>query len=191
MRFLARLLGMFPHLRSNTDTDQRVPAEAEKSPEFEDEDTAEHDPPATNSPTDDQLAEAAWAGDVKRVKELLAMGANIECFERNGNTPLHLAIENLHLDVVRVLLHSGADVNRRTADGYWTPLAHAVDSVCDAASQLDHPPDNEVVRMLVQHGADVNARTSRGETPLGMLRRVYLNREAEEVLVAAGAVEKL
>jgi ankyrin repeat protein len=190
MRFLARLLGMLPALPSNTGTDERVPAEADESRELEGEDADDECPSATNSPVDNRLLEAAWEGDVERVSELVTTGANVECFDKCGDTPLHLAIENLHVDVVRVLLDSGADVNRRTASGYWTPLAHAADSVSDAASQLSQAPDNELIRLLVRHGADLNAPTSKGDTPLDILRRAYLNREGEAILVAAGAVEK-
>lgn len=147
------------------------------------------DPSVRNTPWDDELLTAAWDGDAPRVRELVALGADVECFDNNGNTPLHLAIENLKLDVVRVLIEAGADVNGRTADGYWTPVAHACDVVSDAASQLRKKPDNELVRLLVAHGADVNARTRTGLTPLELVGK-YLNKEAEAILIAAGATQK-
>lgn len=144
------------------------------------------DPSAGNTPTDNELLIAAWEGDAERVRELVALGADIECVNTNGNTPLHLAIENLNVEVVRVLIGAGADVNRRDAIGSWTPLAHACDAVSDAAIQSNKTPDNELIRMLVGHGADVNARTSQGLTPLELLGS-YLNEEAEAILIAAGA----
>ena len=143
-------------------------------------------PAAGNGPRENELLSAAWEGDAERVNELVALGAELECFNENGATPLHLAIENQNLDVVRLLLDAGADVNRRTAEGYWTPLAHACDVVCDAASQLGKKPDNALLRLLIDNGADVNARISDGLTPLELVRK-YLNREAEGLLVSAGA----
>lgn len=147
------------------------------------------DPSAGNTPQDNELLTAAWEGDAQRVKELVALGADLESLDKLGNTPLHLAIENLNVEVVRVLIEAGADVNKKTADGSWTPLAHACDAVSDAASQLNKTPDNELLRLLVAHGADVDSPTWQGLTPLELLGS-YLNKEAEAILMAAGARRK-
>jgi ankyrin repeat protein len=109
-----------------------------------------------------QLQEAAWAGDIERVKELASHGADLEAYNENGNTPLHLAIENAGCEVVRTLLELGADVNRRTRDGFWTPLIHAVEVESDAAIQLQKPADNRVIQLLLEYGASVKQRATNG-----------------------------
>ena len=71
-----------------------------------------------------------------------------------GKTALHLAAENNHIEMVKLLLASGADTES-TSDGYWTPLLNA--------AQNGH---EKVVDLLLNANADVNARTSSGMVSL-------------------------
>ena len=71
-----------------------------------------------------------------------------------GETPLHRACYNGHLDVVRVLLEAGADLHA-TDNGGRTPLHRACDN-----GHLD------VVRVLFEAGADLHATDDGGRTPL-------------------------
>jgi ankyrin repeat protein len=91
-----------------------------------------------------------------------------EVLHRNGssvaprgyfdNTPLHAAAHNGDLEMVRVLLDYGVDVNSQN-DGHCTPL--------DFASRNGHRNDSRVVQFLIEHGADLNTRASRsGFAPL-------------------------
>lgn len=66
---------------------------------------------------DTRLCEAVWAGDAEAVKELVRLGADVECFNDNGITPLHLAVEQGFYDVVEALVELGADVNARDRNG--------------------------------------------------------------------------
>jgi ankyrin repeat protein len=44
--------------------------------------------------------------------------------QRNGRIPLHVASQSGHIDIARLLLDCGCDVNTR--DAYrWTPLHYA------------------------------------------------------------------
>jgi ankyrin repeat protein len=71
-----------------------------------------------------------------------------------GKTALHLASENNHTQVVRVLLREGTDPTA-TSDGGWTALHNA-------AKRGHH----RIVDLLLYHGADPNVATERHETPL-------------------------
>ena len=73
----------------------------------------------------------------------------------NGATLLHMAAEFGHLDVARLLVERGADVNAR-ADvdvhgvGGQTPIFHAATQFQDGGLPM--------VRWLVEHGADLTVR---------------------------------
>ncbi len=102
-----------------------------------------------------------------------------------GLSPLHLAAQGGHLELMALLLESGADVNARAVDGK-TPLHFAI---CFGPKQfLDPLPDltaaaqdvgvyrqlTAVPQFLVEQGADLGARESEhGQTSLEMARSPF------------------
>lgn len=66
-----------------------------------------------------QLHAAAAAGDVPRVKSLLAVDGDSAVHKRDsdGRTPLLLAARKGHVDVVKRLLKAGAGI--KAADTTW------------------------------------------------------------------------
>ena len=89
-------------------------------------------------------------------------------------TPLHLASRDGHLEVTRVLLEHGTDVNARDISK-WTPLRHALDE--------GHV---EVARVLVENGGDVGAQGMDDWMPLHWASR-HGQAELVEVLLEHGA----
>jgi ankyrin repeat protein len=71
-----------------------------------------------------------------------------------GLTPLHYAARHDHVDVARLLLKAGAQVNAREANDI-TPLLMAISNDNTAAAQY-----------LLAHGGDVNAQDWYGRSPL-------------------------
>lgn len=61
-----------------------------------------------------------------------------------------------HIDIVKLLIEHGADVNVRSSNGY-TPLI--------AAASEDR---SEIARYLIEHGAAVDCKDASGETPLSL-----------------------
>jgi ankyrin repeat protein len=75
-------------------------------------------------------------------------------------TPLHVAVANQSLELVKYLLAHGTDVNARDANGR-TPLHFAVNR-----------RDVDLMRVLLEAKADPDARDSAGETVLAMAGKV-------------------
>ncbi len=100
------------------------------------------------------LAVAAEKGDISKVEQLLASGADINTRGKHRQTALQTAILYSHFKLAALLIDSGADVNATDQDG-GTPLATAVMS--------GHFP---TVKRLINAGADVNGADKEGATPL-------------------------
>ena len=66
-------------------------------------------------------------------------------FMKDKKTALHVAAKNGHVDVAKVLIQNGADVNAVEKDK-WTAL--------HLAARNGHV---DVAKVLIQNGADVNA----------------------------------
>nr|XP_026696402.1 protein phosphatase 1 regulatory subunit 12A isoform X2 [Ciona intestinalis] len=72
---------------------------------------------------------------------------------KSGATALHVAAAKGYIDVIRLLLQSGMDVNLRDNDG-WTPL-HAA----------SHWSQQEAAKLLSDRGANFLSRSNLGQTP--------------------------
>jgi ankyrin repeat protein len=99
---------------------------------------------------------AARKGDLAKVRELLARGANVNAKARAGRTALTWALDDSvpSTDMIASLIAAGADANLVDGDGS-RPLTVAV-----------YRRSSRVVELLIAAGANVNARTSRRTTPL-------------------------
>lgn len=85
-------------------------------------------------------------GCLPMVEALLSVGAKVNVTGGYmGTTPLHVALERSHTEVIPVLLHAGANAQTKDRNG-WTPFLHA-------ALRCDIP----TVRLLMEAGADFNA----------------------------------
>ena len=112
-----------------------------------------------------QLHEACTFGRINNVKRLIQEGADVNWkISTRGDTPLMSAALSAApnaVDVVRLLLDSGADVNS-TSDGRNTALHYA------AANNKDG-----VVRLLIERGAILHLKNNNGDPkiPLDIAKR--------------------
>jgi ankyrin repeat protein len=124
---------------------------------------------------------AAEKGKIEKVVTLLQDHPElVSSIDKFGNTPLHLAALNNQLEVARLLIANGADVNALSKKSVrnvgMTPL-HA------ALLSFHH---KEMVDLLISRGADVNAGDTLKQTPLHYAVRNDLKADVE-LLLANGA----
>lgn len=141
------------------------------------------------SPTESsQLHLAVQTGNIEVVWTLISQKVNVNeaVPSLHGSTPLHLAVQYCHKDILRLLLKSGATASINTRDhNSRTPLILAIP---DLLQQLIHGKrviDAEVVNILVDAGANVNETCGR-YFPL-LLAVENNNEQVVKILVDAGA----
>jgi ankyrin repeat protein len=92
----------------------------------------------------ERLHQAAQSGDIEECRRLLAEGHQPNAFDDLGKTPLHYAAEGQHLEVMTLLIDSGASVNAHDERVVGnTPLGEVAGS-CSFA----------VAKLLIDSGAD-------------------------------------
>jgi ankyrin repeat protein len=105
------------------------------------------------------LHQAAVTGDADQVTRLISEGENVSAADGSFLTPLHLACQQGHLEVARLLVAAGAPVDLRDSYGN-TPLWRAV-----FAFQGGDP---ELIRLLLDAGADPDSRNDMGRSSRDM-----------------------
>eukprot|EP00933_Yihiella_yeosuensis_P047696 TRINITY_DN4360_c1_g2_i1.p1 TRINITY_DN4360_c1_g2~~TRINITY_DN4360_c1_g2_i1.p1 ORF type:complete len:283 (-),score=40.55 TRINITY_DN4360_c1_g2_i1:175-1023(-) len=100
---------------------------------------------------------ASRCGQLKAAAALLDAKADVAPRTSDSDrTPLHAAAEQGHVDVCKLLIQHGANINE--SDGkIWTPLHWA----CASSRE-------ECALFLVESGADMNPKTLSGYTPFAM-----------------------
>jgi len=119
----------------------------------------------------------------ENVKTLIDAGASIDKISSDGFTPLHQAISIGEVEIVKLLIDSGADLNvvegehkyRSMVTRNWTPLHLAASG-----------NDPQIVKYLLIAGAKVDVRDARERTPLHVAISEG-NSEILKELIAGGA----
>ena len=91
-----------------------------------------------------KLLKAAEKGDANKVAKFIKKGADVNFSDNVGWTPLFRAAQKGHVEVVKMLLDAGAEIEKTTSG--ITPLCWAADS-----------GKTDVVKLLLERGANVNA----------------------------------
>lgn len=134
------------------------------------------------SKLEEEFIEAAKQGDIKKVKEIIDLGININCISKDYNsknhnyTALNRAACWNKVDVVNLLISSGADINFKCSIGK-TPLMDAVTGNA-----------KDTLKLLINAGADLNAQDYCGQTALVEAARwSALDLNIMKILLDAGA----
>ncbi|KAM0514508.1 hypothetical protein ACHAPE_006803 [Trichoderma viride] len=125
---------------------------------------------------------AAYYHRLEHTQLLVQRGANREARDRNGYTPLRLALMQsyggLRLELVQLLIGLGADVN--TVDNGGSAPLHSVIQLAESVEMV------EIVEELLRAGARVNQADSHGYSPLHMAAK-EMHLEIIEWLIELGA----
>ena len=121
------------------------------------------------------LCLAALKGETLEVAKALRNGANPNIGAPDNMTPLMAAVQQDNVEIVKLLLEAGADVNVQEKSGGLTALSLA----CHAGKTAN-------VAALISAGADLNRPTRVGNTPL-MQAIGFYHKEAALLLISSGA----
>ena len=121
------------------------------------------------------LVRAASNGFVAIVEKLVDAGANLEKADWLDTTPLIRAAANL--EMTRVLLKLGANVNTQTKNGKTALMRNC----------FGDKHDLNVVKELVEAGANLNLKDRKGDTALDMAADIRARRPTFEYLKSVGA----
>ena len=144
---------------------------------------------------DPKLPDAVIVRDVKRARELLEQGADVNARDgEHGETALMLAVKFAGVEMVRLLLEAGAEVDARDEWGrtalFYAPVSSEVFGALLCAGANVHAGDAEGntilmrkvtecassadVEMLLQLGIDPCVKNEAGETALEMAESLGL-----------------
>ena len=104
--------------------------------------------------------ESCFKGDLAAVKKELASGFDPNVGDDQGYTPLQIAIQEKHKDVINLLLENGADINQVDKNGnstMWTAVHN-------------WRQDYDVILLLLNNGADPSIENNYGNSPLSVLQ---------------------
>ncbi len=107
----------------------------------------------------------------------------------SGDTALHLASAAYRVDLIKLLLHAGANVNASYNRRRGTPLHYAADGYI-GGDTFNPMQQVSTLKLLLEAGADINAQDKNGATALHRATRTRCA-EAVKFLLAAGADAQL
>ncbi|KAI1709503.1 ankyrin repeats (3 copies) domain-containing protein [Ditylenchus destructor] len=102
------------------------------------------------------------------IKKLRESGAEIN--PKEEQTALGLAINRRSVEMVKFLLTIGADANHPIDHNGTTPLNAAIEG----------GTTKEIIKELVNKGAKVNGLDHKGETPLGLIKRMLQTKGSDD-----------
>lgn len=123
----------------------------------------------------DGLHQAAWQGDLPKLKALIASGANLDARDPRGRTPLHVAAHARQREAIRLLARAGAQLDLMEDDRY------------DAVTIAAVADDTATLSLLLSLGASAGQTTSRYDGT-ALIAAAHLGHdEVVRRLIAAGA----
>lgn len=109
-----------------------------------------------------RLLRAVWDGDAELVARMLAVEADVNVTNEDGESPLHWAAWQGDVDMMKLLVEAGADVNQQCKKGQtpahqaarWADRIDALRFLCDCGADfsLRNHEDQSVIEFAQAHG---------------------------------------
>lgn len=112
----------------------------------------------------------AKIGNIERIQKGLDAGAPINKTDRDGNTPLMIAVNENQYAVIDYLCKKGANLNVRNSKGYTALMNSVIEK------------KYEMTDYLCQRGANLDVRNNSGATAL-ILATYYNHFDAAKILI--------
>ena len=130
-------------------------------------------------------------GNIQYIRNAINNGMEInEALPNRRERAIHMAVRNGHVEVVRLLLDSGALIDKPDMDDY-RPIHFAVNR--EHLTEKENPMNEkqmDIAKLLIERGADLNKITNSGDSPLDLAARNG-DLEMVKLLVENGAnIEK-
>ena len=126
-----------------------------------------------------ELIEACGYGLLEPAQKLISDGVNVNGFQNNF-TPLIASICGQNIEVVELLINSGANINQEN----YTALHEAFDSIlANMVNENVNEPDWDdlkIIELLINNGGDIEKEDETGKTPLEALNNYAANEETFE-----------
>lgn len=100
------------------------------------------------------LLAASSCGDVQGIKKAISLGADVNCKDDQGNTPVNLGAKLSNYKQVKYFMELGAHINTPNNDNI-TPLHYSVEY-----------NNVNMVKLLLENGANIDARDLSQEAPI-------------------------
>ncbi|MDY7094432.1 MAG: PQQ-binding-like beta-propeller repeat protein [Acidobacteriota bacterium] len=135
-------------------------------------------PGSATAQTPEDLFDAANAGDLAKVKQLVEAGVPVNSQDKYGTTPLTMAARNGELEIARYLVSQGADIDQKDSFYGVGPV--------DWAMFNEH---SEVVLFLLKEGANSREGVLQMAVPQGRMELIRAAVEAGPIY--ASTLEEL
>lgn len=124
--------------------------------------------------SEDDLHQAIKQNDIKRLKQILDAGIDVDAANQDNQSPLMVAAYLGNIDVLKLLLKSGASINLTDETGR-SPLIYAI-----SGGKI------KSVSELLYQGANVNQTDAKGNSPLHYAAKLN-NHSIVSLLLSNGA----
>ena len=108
-----------------------------------------------NKEREELLHLACQNGQFSLIKNLLKAKVDIDAFNTEGLSPLHIAVIKGNIEVAKLLISEGASIDLNDSKWGSSPLLYA----CQNGR-------TKIVKMLLENGSDINAKSDEGSTAI-------------------------